>query len=238
MSKLLPYFKIESFGAVDGKGIRLVIFSQGCPYKCIYCHNPESQTMKYEKTISVKEILELYEKNKKYYKNGGITISGGEPLLHKEFCLAIAKECKSKKIDLAFDTSAATFIKSNLSFYKSLIKYKPYFLVDIKGLNKVDHKKITGVSNTNELDLIKFLELNKIKYTIRYVLLQNYTDGDKQLTMLKQFIKPLKYMDKIDFLPFHNYAKDKYVSLKKKYILKDYEAYSKTKLNKIIKQFN
>jgi pyruvate formate lyase activating enzyme len=233
----LPYFKIESFGAVDGKGVRLVIFSQGCPYHCIYCHNPESQTMTYDKTLSVMQILDLYDKNKQYYKNGGITISGGEPLIHKAFCLLLAKTCQENKIHLAFDTSAANFTKTNLAFYKNLIKCKPYFLVDIKGMTTKDHKSITGIENTNEIKFIQFLEKHNMHYTIRYVLLQNYTDKPAQINTLKIFTKQLHYMDKIDFLPFHNFAKQKYADLHKKYLLKAYKKYPTNKLNKIMTSF-
>jgi pyruvate formate lyase activating enzyme len=160
----LKYFKIETFGAVDGPGVRLLAFAQGCPYKCIYCHNPESQTCNGNKYISVSKIIKTYQKHKNFYTNGGITISGGEPLLQKNFCLSIAKRCYRKGISLAFDTSAATFSDANLKFFKKLIKYKPLFLIDIKSMDINMHKKITGSSNLNELALINFLESNKCHY--------------------------------------------------------------------------
>jgi pyruvate formate lyase activating enzyme len=116
MNYFAPCFKIETFGAVDGPGIRLVIFLQGCPYRCIYCHNPESWKVDNKnKLISADEIINKFENNKEFYKNGGITISGGEPLIHKAFCLELAKKCYAKKIHLAFDTSGCTFEKNNLN---------------------------------------------------------------------------------------------------------------------------
>lgn len=117
-------FKIETFGAVDGPGIRLVIFLQGCLFRCKYCHNPEGWAFKTQKIkkISIDEIISLFQKNYCFYKNGGITLSGGDPMCQPEFVLALAKKCRQKKINLAIDTSACNFF-THPKIYKQLLSY-------------------------------------------------------------------------------------------------------------------
>lgn len=221
MNYAAPYFKIETFGAVDGPGIRLVIFLQGCPYRCIYCHNPESWKIDNKHNlIDVNEVIKKYERNKEFYKNGGITISGGEPLIHKDFCLELAKQCYSKKIHLAFDTSGCNFIKSNIDYFNKLVKYKPYWLIDIKHIDKNKHKVITGYKNTNEIDLIRFLEKHKQHYWIRQVIVPNFTNDRQDLMKLRKFIIRLKYLDNFELLPYHELALKKYKNLKISYKLK------------------
>jgi pyruvate formate lyase activating enzyme len=114
--------------------------------------------------ITPNEIIAKFKRNRNYYRNGGITSSGGEPLIHQEFCLELSKLCHDEKINLAFDTSGANFNKNNISYFQNLIKYKPLWIVDIKHINPKKHKAITGTANQNELQLIKFLEKHKQKY--------------------------------------------------------------------------
>jgi pyruvate formate lyase activating enzyme len=120
-----PYFKMESFGAVDGPGIRLVVFLQGCPLRCVYCHNPESWTINSKLSITTEEVINKFKRNRSYYRNGGSTLSGGEPLIHQDFCLELARTCLDEGISLALDTSGANFNKGNINYFKQLIKYKP-----------------------------------------------------------------------------------------------------------------
>lgn len=236
MNSSAPYFKIETFGAVDGPGIRLVIFLQGCPYRCIYCHNPESwQINKKVNSISAEEIIKQYNRNKEFYKNGGITISGGEPLLHKDFCLQLAKLCHSQNIHLAFDTSACTFMDANISWFQKIIKYHPYWIIDVKHINKAKHKVITGFSNNREIQLIKFLEKNKQHYWIRQVIVPNFTNDINDLLKLKKFIDTLKYVQNLELLPYHELALNKYKELKIKYKLKNM---THVPSNKEMKQYN
>jgi pyruvate formate lyase activating enzyme len=187
---------------------------QGCPLRCIYCHNPESWTNKSLFSISPQEVIDKFKKNQKFYRNGGITLSGGEPLIHKNFCLSLAKLCYENKINLALDTSGTTFNIKNLKFYKEIIKYKPLWLIDIKHINPKKHKLITGVTTQNEIQLIKFLEKNKQSYWIRQVLVPGYTDDQHDLKVLSKFIKNLKYLKKFELLPYHHLAIEKYKQLK------------------------
>lgn len=223
MEKALQ-FKIESFGAVDGPGIRLVIFLQGCSLRCIYCHNPESQsfTNKDAKQITTKEVIDLYEKHKTFYENGGgITLSGGEPLIHLDFCLELAKICYEKKINLALDTSGATFNKLNERKYLEIAKYHPLWIVDIKHINPKKHEMISKSKQQNEIKLIEFLEKNKQKYWVRQVYLPNYTDDKKDLENLGKFLKNKKYMSRFELLPYHEFGLEKYEALGRKYPLKN-----------------
>lgn len=224
MAKVIkaPYFKIETFGAVDGPGIRMVLFLQGCPYRCLYCHNPESWDLNgSDKYITPAQVIQKYKDNESFYKNdGGITISGGEPLIHYDFCLEVCKLATKENINVALDTSGATFTKANINKYKKFFDYNTMWLVDIKHINKTKHKTICGINNTNELDLIKFLDANKQRYWVRQVFVPKYTDDKKDLEMLGKFLKSLKHMEKFELLPYHTLGISKYTNLKIPYRLK------------------
>ncbi|MGL4951945.1 MAG: pyruvate formate-lyase-activating protein [Mycoplasma sp.] len=217
-------FKIETFGAVDGPGLRLVIFFQGCPLRCLYCHNPESWNFDSDQSseISVDDIITLYKKNESYYKKGGITVSGGEPTLHIDFLVELSKACIANKIHLAIDTSGFFFNENNEKFLE-LIKNADLWLIDIKHINHEKYKVITGNENQSEINLIKFLEKAGKHYWVRQVLLPGFTDDEADLFELGKFISHLKYMDKFEILPYHNMAKFKYENLGMEYRLKDLE---------------
>lgn len=212
-----PYFKIESLGTVDGPGIRMVIFLHGCPWRCVYCHNPEAWAQKPSQYITVNEIINKYQQNKMFYKNGGITLSGGEPLLHSDFCLALAKECFKHKIHFVIDTSGAYWKKSIIL---QLIKLKVMWLVDIKHIDTKWHQIITSSNKKTELSLIKLLDQNKADYIIRYVLLPKYTDQPIFLKKVGLFIKQLKHLKSFEILPFHALAVNKYQQLNIPYKVK------------------
>ncbi|MDR2636398.1 MAG: radical SAM protein [Mycoplasmataceae bacterium] len=205
------YIKKESFSTVDGPGIRTVYFLSGCPYRCIYCHNPESFFNINTKKITVDEIIKDFLKNKTYYKNGGITISGGEPLLHYEFCCELAKKCFSLKISLAIDTCG---FHNKLSVFDVFIKYKVLFLIDIKHTIKKYHKIITQKSETLELNLIKYLEQKHHKYWVRMVYGIGLTDQPKNISNIKKIINNTKYLERFEILPLHLLAEHKYEELK------------------------
>lgn len=229
-----PYFKLESFGAVDGPGLRMIVFLQGCPYRCLYCHNPESWSLDgSNEFITPDEVIKKYLNNQSFYKrSGGITLSGGEPLIHQDFCLEVCKLAYQKNISVALDTSGATFNKQNLNFYKEIIRYKPLWLIDIKHINLKKHKNLCGIDHQYEIDLIKFLEKNRQDYWVRQVLLPGYTDDDKDLKTLGKFLSKLKYMKKFELLPYHTLAISKYKALKIPYLLKGIKEPSK----EVIKQ--
>ena len=216
----LPIFQIESFGAADGPGLRLVIFAQGCLYRCVYCHNPESWSCnKHVETITIAEILKKYNHSIEFYRNGGITISGGDPLLHLEFIKALAKVCYEKKISLALDTAGVNFSAKTQKDYLEICKYQPLWLVDIKQINKQKHKALKGVEEQKEIKLIEFLEKNKQRYWLRQVILPGWTDDPKDLINLGKFVSKLEYIENFQVLPFHQMAKNKYEKLNINYPL-------------------
>lgn len=218
---------IETFGTVDGPGIRFVLFLKGCPLRCLYCHNPDTWYVGGAKEYEVKEIIDLYLKNINFYKNGGITVSGGEPLMQIDFIIELFMKAKEYNIHTCIDTSGISFVKEKLETFNLLLRYTDLFLVDIKELENNDHIKLTGESNENILNFIDFLDNNKKEFWIRHVVLYNYTFNKNKLVLLGNYLKKYKYLKKIQLLPYHDMGKIKYKNLKMDYILKDIKPTSK-----------
>jgi len=221
MKKLtIPYFQTESFGAVDGPGVRYVVFVQGCFYRCLFCHNPESWDLNRKvQRFTTDEIIEKYKHNIEFYKNGGITISGGDPTIYLDFLIELARKCHEQNISLAIDTSGVNFTKITEPKHKEICKYNPLWIVDIKHINPEKHKELVGVPEQREINLIKFLEANEQHFWIRQVLLPKYTDDKNDLIKLGEFIGSLKHMERFELLPYHNMAIPKYEKLGIKYPL-------------------
>lgn len=215
-------FKIETFGAVDGPGVRLVFFFQGCSYRCLYCHNPEGwgQSCDVTKKLSIRQMLKIYKSNKPFYQNGGVTISGGEPLLQIDFLIKFAKVCKRKKIHLAICSACCNFQKEKDKYLK-LMKYVDLWIIDVKALDKQEHKTITNSEDLNEKQFIEILEVNKKPYWITYVLVDKLTNQPYQLMALGNFLANLKSLEKFILLPYHNMAINKYNKLNIEYPLLD-----------------
>lgn len=215
----------ESFGTVDGPGIRYVIFFKGCPLRCKYCHNPDTWTQEGAKEYEVKEIVAQALKYKGYFGNtGGITATGGEPLMQIDFVIELFKAFKKEGIHTACDTSGFTFNpldEVSVNKHKELIKYTDLFLLDIKHINSQEHKKLTGVFNDNTLAFARFLSDNGIHMWIRHVVVPGITLNDDYLQELKKFIDTLKTVDKIEVLPYHTMGKVKYSQLGLKFPLED-----------------
>lgn len=209
---------IESFGTVDGPGIRLVVFMQGCPMRCKYCHNPDTWDYNDNKKISVEKILEKYESIKEFLKNGGITLTGGEPLMQIDFAIQLFKTAKERNIHTAIDTSGVIFNKEKID---ELIKYTDLFMLDIKHIDDEEHKKLTGHSNQQILELAKYISEKNIPLWIRHVVVPTITDKEEYLQELGRFIAGLKSLKALDVLPYHNMAISKYESLGTEYPLKD-----------------
>lgn len=209
---------IESFGTVDGPGIRLVVFMQGCPMRCKYCHNPDTWDYNDNKKISVEKILEKYESIKEFLKNGGITLTGGEPLMQIDFAIQLFKAAKERNIHTAIDTSGVIFNKEKID---ELIKYTDLFMLDIKHIDDEEHKKLTGHSNQQILELAKYLSDKNVPLWIRHVVVPTITDKEEYLQELGRFIADLKSLKALDVLPYHNMAISKYESLGTEYPLKD-----------------
>lgn len=218
---------IESCGTVDGPGIRFVVFVQGCPMRCQYCHNPDSWGTSLNKQMSVSQILEKYEGVKEFVKNGGLTVTGGEPLMQIDFVTELFKQAKAKNIHTALDTSGILFNPKNTTKIDELLNYTDLVLLDIKHIDNTEHKKLTGMPNTNILAFAKYLSEKNIPMWIRHVVVPGITYDEKYLKYLGMFLADLRNIKALDVLPYHNMAVPKYESLGIDYPLKDTQPLTK-----------
>ncbi|MDO4356651.1 MAG: pyruvate formate-lyase-activating protein [Clostridia bacterium] len=215
---------IETFGAVDGPGIRLVVFVKGCPLRCQYCHNPDTWKMDGAKETSVDEILALYEKNRPFYANGGITVTGGEPMLQMEFVTELFTACKARGIHTCLDTSAGCYRPEDPDYVervRKMLAVTDLVLLDIKHIDSAEHKKLTGMNNEHILAFARLLDETQTAMYVRHVIVPGITLVDHWLYQLGEFIGTLKMVKRIEVLPYHDMAKPKYKELGMDYVLKD-----------------
>lgn len=210
---------IESCGTVDGPGIRFVVFTQGCPLRCQYCHNPDTWDFKENNKMSVNEIIEQYEGVKEFC-SGGITVTGGEPLCQIDFITELFKKAREKNIHTALDTSGLLFNKNDTTKIDELLKYTSLVLLDIKHIDDDEHKKLTGHSNKNILEFAKYLSDIKKPMWVRHVVVPNITYKEEYLTKLGEFLAALSNIVALDVLPYHDMAIPKYENLGIDYPLK------------------
>ena len=197
---------IETFGSADGPGVRYLIFLKGCNMRCKYCHNPDTWAKTEGEMKSAEEILQQALRYKRYWgKKGGITVSGGEPLLQIDFMLEFFKKAKEKGIHTVIDTAGGPFTREEPFFskFQELMKYTDLLLVDIKHIDNKCHKVLTGRSNENILDMIRYLSDIKKPIWIRHVLVPERSDKDEYLTRLADFIHSLDNVEKVEILPYH-----------------------------------
>lgn len=218
---------IESFGTLDGPGIRLVVFFQGCPMRCLYCHNPDSWSFSQNKLMEADEIIEKYNSTKAFRASGGITASGGEALSQIDFLIHLFKKAKENKIHTALDTSGVLFNAAKTDKFDELIKYTDLVLLDIKHIDNDEHIKLTGQSNKNVLLFAKYLSDKNVPVWIRHVVVPNYTDSEIYLAKLGKFLTQLKNIEALDVLAYHDMAKVKYEKMNLEYKLKDVKPLSK-----------
>ncbi len=209
---------IETCGTVDGPGIRFVIFTQGCPLRCQYCHNPDSWTYETENIMSVDEILSQYEGVKEFCA-GGITVTGGEPLVQIDFVTELFKQAQKKGIHTALDTSGLLFNRSYTTKIDKLLKYTSLVMLDIKHIDNEEHKKLTKRSNETILDFAKYLSEKNIPTWIRHVVVPGITYNEKYLIQLGEFLADLRNIKALDVLPYHDMAIPKYENLGLEYPL-------------------
>lgn len=223
MSNILgKIHSIETCGTVDGPGIRFVVFMQGCPMRCAYCHNPDSWTYETDNLVSVEEILEKYNGVKEFC-TGGITVTGGEPLVQIDFVTELFKKAQEKNIHTALDTSGILFNRENTEKIDELLNYTSLVMLDIKHIDNEEHKKLTKHSNKNILDFARYLSEKNIPVWIRHVVVPTITYNEKYLTQLGEFLAELKNIKALDVLPYHNMARGKYKELNLEYPLEGIE---------------
>lgn len=203
----------ESFGTVDGPGIRFVVFFQGCPIRCQYCHNPDTWEFGKGREVTVNELMAEYDTCKEFLKSGGITATGGEPLSQPDFLLELFKEAKSKGIHTCLDTSGAVYNPNNTEKIDEILKYTDLVMLDIKHIDSDFHKSLTGVENENILLFAEHLRDINIPVWIRRVVVPNLTDDEQELFRLGEFLSTLTNLKALDVLPYHDMAKEKYKKL-------------------------
>ncbi len=210
---------IESFGTVDGPGIRFVLFLQGCHLQCKYCHNRDTWNINGGQYKSLDDIFEKIVKYKNYIcPNGGVTVTGGEPLLQVKFLIELFKKLKKENIHTCIDTSGMVSLTADIKYLLSLTDL---VLLDIKHINSEKCKKLVGFNNEKELLFAKYLSDTGIHMWIRQVLIPDYTDDENDLLNLKKFISSLKTVDKVEILPYHDLGKYKWKKLGVNYDLEN-----------------
>ena len=206
----------ESFGTVDGPGVRFVIFMQGCPMRCKYCHNPDTWEMNVGTQRSAMSLIEEYERNRPFYKNGGITVTGGEALMQIDFLLELFALAKERGIHTCLDTSGITYQPVESEYNRKLDKLMELtdlVMLDIKHIEPDAHKRLTGRPNEPILAFAKYLESREIPVWIRHVVVEGYTDDPTALERLGEFIGSLKNVKALDVLPYHSMGVSKYEKL-------------------------
>ena len=214
---------LETFGAVDGPGIRFVVFMQGCPMRCLYCHNPDTWSLEGGKKISVAELVRQIKKYKNYFgEKGGVTVTGGEPLFQIDFVTKLFKVLKKQKINTCLDTSGILFNKQTAvrKKYDTLMKYTDLVLLDLKQFDADKHKSLTGYDNQNILSFATYLSDKKKPMWVRFVLVPGITDNLEDVQKLKTFLNTLKNVVKVEVLPYHNMGEKKYAEIGMEYRLR------------------
>ena len=220
----------QSLGTLDGPGIRFVVFLQGCNLRCCCCHNPDTWNMLEGKEYFEEEIIKKVKRYKEYFKdNGGITVSGGEPLLQADFVEKLFKLAKEEKINTCLDTSG-NILNDKV---KSLLKVTDRVLLDIKYTRDNLYQKYVGCSLNSVLEFLEYLNENEIKTTIRQVIIPSLNDNEENIIELKKLGNKFKCVDKIELLPFKKICQVKYDNMKVEFPFKEINEPSKELMNKL-----
>lgn len=218
---------IETFGTVDGPGVRFVVFLQGCPMRCLYCHNPDTWEVGMGQPMSTDAILEEYDKYKAYLKDGGLTCTGGEPLLQMDFVTELFQKAKVRGIHTCLDTSGITFLPNNkksVQKFDALLAVTDLVLLDLKHIDNEKHIALTSQENTRILAFAKYLSEQGKDIWVRHVVVPGITDDPKYLEELGYFLGDLSNVKALDVLAYHTMGEVKYESMGLDYPLKGVEA--------------
>ncbi len=224
---------IETFGSVDGPGIRFIVFLKGCKLRCKYCHNADTWDPKSEDMRTPDELLDFAERYRSYWgEEGGITVSGGEPLLQIDFLIELFTKAKERGINTCIDTALQPFTREEPFFSKfnKLVEVTDLMLVDIKHIDNEEHKKLTGLPNENILDGMRYLSEIGQPIWIRHVLVPDITDIDEYLIKTRAFIENLSNVKKIEVLPYHSLGQHKFEALGIPYQLEGVKSPSKERV--------
>ena len=216
----------ESFGTVDGPGVRYVIFLQGCPMRCKYCHNPDTWKMRSGSVRSAQSLIQEFQRNAAFYTKGGITVTGGEALMQIDFLLELFALAKKNKIHTCLDTSGITYHPGETSYKKKLdqlMTLTDLVMLDIKHIDPAGHKDLTGHDNGRILAFARYLAEKNVPVWIRHVVVPGITDDPEQLSRLGEFISSLPNVKALDVLPYHVLGISKYKELHLPYPLEGVE---------------
>ena len=211
----------ESFGTVDGPGVRFVVFFQGCPLRCKYCHNPDTWDFSGGTERTAEDLMKEYDSYKEFLKTGGITATGGEPLAQAEFLAELFKLDKSKVFYTCLDTSAGGCDPNSHEKIDEVLKYTDLVMLDIKHIDNDCHKELTGLGNRNILAFAEHIRDIGIPVWIRHVVVPNITDQYDELFALGEYLSNLSNLKALDVLPYHDMAKHKYEEMGIEYPLGD-----------------
>ncbi len=228
---MIRIHSIETCGTVDGPGIRFVAFMQGCTLRCKYCHNPDTWELNHGKEISIDELFSEIEKYKAYIKfsNGGVTISGGEPLLQAKELTILFKKCKENGIHTAIDTSGAIFNEDVCE----MLRYVDLVLLDIKAFDKKIFKEVTGASNKKTGEFIKYISEKDIPIWIRYVLVPGLTDNAEDIKQIGKYVETVNNVERLEVLPFHKMGEYKWKECGYEYTLEKTNEPTQAEVNRV-----
>lgn len=222
---------LQSMGTVDGPGVRAVLFTEGCPLRCAYCHNPDTWEMREENLVSAEEIAEKIIRLYPYIKNGGVTFSGGEPCMQSEFLYELSLLLKEKNLHIALDTSGCILEEST----KKLLTVTDMVLLDVKMTSEEDYERYIGGSLDKTMDFLGYLEEKGIETWIRHVVVPGINDTKEDILKLKELLSPYKCITKTELLPFRTLCLEKYENMGIEFPLRDTEQMDKEKLKELQK---
>ena len=203
----------ESFGTVDGPGIRFVVFFQGCPMRCLYCHNPDTWRTVPNHETEAAELIRQYQRNRIFYRNGGITATGGEPMLQPQFLTELFALAHENGIHTCLDTSGICFDPKHPEKSDAVLQVTDLVMLDIKHIDDDRHRKLTGHSNANILAFAEYLSEKNVPVWIRHVIVPGWTDLPDEQFRLGEFIGGLRSLKGLDVLPYHDFGVKKYEAL-------------------------
>lgn len=226
---------IESFGTVDGPGIRFVVFFSGCPMRCLYCHNPDTWKMG-GMLMTAEEILQKMRRGLPFYRAGGLTATGGEPTLQLPFLTELFRLAKEEGIHTCLDTSGILFEEN--AAYEELLRYTDLVMLDIKHTDAKAHKRLTGHENGRILAFLDYLEKKNHPTRIRHVVVPGITYDEEQLSALGRLLKGKKCIESVELLSYHSMGKEKYKKMGMQYPLEQTEPLSADELKKAYEILN